>query len=69
MRTTTRHGVPLLDVAQRARMRPELLDVIEYRKSGWAVLPYCAGMASRALPAERMWEAPLQESLKRGRNC
>ncbi|WP_433599521.1 radical SAM protein [Nocardia sp. CA-135953] len=34
MTTTTRHGVPLLDVAQRARMRPELLEVIEYRKSG-----------------------------------
>ncbi|MGO4616824.1 radical SAM protein [Nocardia sp. 2YAB30] len=37
MRTTTRHGVPLLDVAQRATMRPELLDVIEYRKSGLSV--------------------------------
>lgn len=34
MTTTTRHGVPLLDAAQRAVMRPELLDVIEYRKSG-----------------------------------
>jgi len=35
--TTTRHGVPLLDIAQRAGMRPELLDVIEYRKSGLSV--------------------------------
>ncbi|WP_254205294.1 radical SAM protein [Nocardia alni] len=35
--TRTRHGVPLLDTAQRAGMRPELLDVIEYRKSGLSV--------------------------------
>ncbi|WP_280267929.1 radical SAM protein [Nocardia wallacei] len=34
MRMTTRHGVPLLAAEQRVRMRPELLDVIEYRKSG-----------------------------------
>ena len=35
--TMTRYGVPLLDIAQRAGMRPELLDVIEYRKSGLSV--------------------------------
>ncbi|MFJ1456249.1 radical SAM protein [Nocardia sp. N2S4-5] len=34
MTTTTRHGVPLLAAEQRVGMRPELLDVIEYRKSG-----------------------------------
>ncbi|WP_245671325.1 radical SAM protein [Nocardia amamiensis] len=37
MTTTTRHGLALLDAAQRARMRPELLDVVEYRKSGLSV--------------------------------
>ncbi|MEV2218480.1 radical SAM protein [Nocardia vinacea] len=34
MTTTTRHDIPLLNAAQRAAMRPELLDVVEYRKSG-----------------------------------
>jgi len=33
MTTTGLQGVRLLDAAQRAKMRPELLDVIEYRKS------------------------------------
>lgn len=34
MTTTTRQSFPLVGAAQRAAMRPELLDVIEYRKSG-----------------------------------
>ncbi|MQY21405.1 hypothetical protein NRB20_45160 [Nocardia sp. RB20] len=37
MRTTTCHGVLLLDGVQRARLRPELSEVIEYRKSGLSV--------------------------------
>ncbi|WP_433727815.1 radical SAM protein [Nocardia sp. CA-129566] len=34
MTTTAGVGIPLLTAAQRATMRAELLDVIEYRKSG-----------------------------------
>ncbi|MFE9323617.1 hypothetical protein ACIHDR_19900 [Nocardia sp. NPDC052278] len=34
MTTTTRQGIPLLDAAQRATIRRELLEVVEYRKSG-----------------------------------
>lgn len=34
---SARHPLPLLNDAQRATVRPELLDVIEYRKSGLSV--------------------------------